>query len=237
MFEFLAIVTNNTSPTLQSLWYVIPGGLLGGLLQPIVAKLNPKSGDPEISTYFLGPLLGVAAAGITVYVLAKTQTNDVLHLLFFSLLCGLAFPAILTNAVDQIGKRTSEAEKKTNKAVDKVKNAAAENKAEAATELKSVLVKNPADGISAAGKITVNAAAGDAVRNMAESAASATPAQAREMVEQLREVASIAQTAGYNETANVAADALEKLSTADDIADKSVRKMAGDAAERIKSAN
>jgi hypothetical protein len=237
MFEYFASGTSNTSPTLQSLYYVIPGGLMGGLLQPIVSKLNPRTGDPEISSYILGPLLGLAAAGITVYVLAKTQTGDVLHLLFFSLLCGMAFPAILTNAVDQIGKRTREAEKRTVRAADKVKNALAENKAEAATELKSVLVKNPADEISAAGKIAVGAAAGEALRNMAESAASSTPAQAKEMVEQLREVASIAQTAGYTDTANVAADALQKLSTAEDIADKTVRKMAGDAADRIKSAN
>jgi hypothetical protein len=216
----------------QALWIVVFGGFIGGLLQPVVSRLNPRTPAPETSHYLLGPLLGIAAAGISVFVLANSKTDDALRLLFFALLCGLAFPAILTSAVDNVSKRTDEVRKEVAEIADKARSNDPTQLADAVNQLRSTLVQNPANAITAEGQASVEKSAEQAVRNIAQTV-EADAAQARVVVEQLRDVATVAQSAGYGDLAQKTTETLEKLSQTDSIKDKDAKKAAEDAVTHL----
>lgn len=217
-----------------SLGIVALGGLIGGALQPVVATLHPRIDAPPNIHYLFSPLLGVAAAGISVFVLANTETDksDWLELLFFSVLCGLAFPAILTSAIDNVGKRTGEVQREmTGIAQQAVSNNPATVVA-TGDKLKEVIIANPAATITTDGQKAVETTGQLAVKNLAETVA-ADPAQAREVVEQLKEVATVAKSAGYIDLAQSTGAELAKLAESNDITDKDTKKLAETFAERI----
>jgi hypothetical protein len=218
----------------QALLLVIAGGVIGGLLQPVYARLNPRTDAPPPIHFLWSPLLGVAAAGITVFVIAHTDTDKALPILFFSLLCGLAFPAILASAVDNVGKNTANVQAKVANIADKAQSNDPSEVANAVGQLKTVMGNNPAKTITDQGQKLVEASAAEAVRNIAETAM-AKPEQTREIVEQLRDVGTVAQSAGYLDTAIKAADELEKLASDTSLTDRAAKKIAEDAATRLKA--
>ena len=209
------------------------GGLLGGLLQPVAAKLSPKASDQSNISFLYSGLLGIAAAGISVYVIAHTKTDEALPLFFFALLCGLGFPAVIASAVDGIGKKTADAQREMSKIADQASSSNPEVVALSSQQLKTTMLQHPADSISAAGKTSVDAIASKAISNIAQTVQGA-PESTRDIVEQLKEVATVAQTAGYSETANAAADELAKLSVDKGLNDKDAKLIAKEASERIK---
>jgi hypothetical protein len=89
------------------------GGMIGGFLTTV-----PALGEPAIWTDFglaswfkfvLGPvLLGAAASGIGVFVLTTTDTTLKARMFFFAIICGLAFPSILTSAKESVGSMRSQ---------------------------------------------------------------------------------------------------------------------------------
>ncbi len=227
-----AVYTFESVFSTPALWIVALGGAIGGILQPIVAKLNPKTPAPENSQYWQSPLLGIAAAGISVYVVANTDTNEALRLFFFAVLCGLAFPTVLTSAVDSVGKRTDKVQQEVADIANKARSNDPAVLATATESLKATMIMNPAESITDQGQKSVETSAELALRNIAATVA-ADPGQAREVIEQLKEVATVAQSAGYADTALKAGQELQKLSEGDNI-NNATKKIAEEAAERIK---
>ena len=219
-----------TSAADANLGIVVLGGLLGGLLQPVVAKLNPRSEDPPIGAYWQSPLLGVAAAGISVYVLAHSNTHDAIPLLFFALLCGLAFPAVLTSAVDNIGRRTTNVQREIAAIAADAKSDGIEDTAKAAKDLRTVLSQNPPESVKPEGQGVIETAAEQVVTNIARTLA-ATPTLQRQVVDELKDVGAVAKTAGWAKTAQAAAEQLMNLS--ETIDDKTTKAAAEQAAHRL----
>jgi len=190
---------------------VIFGGLVGGLLQPVVARLRPNAENPPTSSYWQSPLLGVAAAGISIYVLADSNTKEPLRILFFALLCGLAFPAVLTTAVDNISRRTREVTREVAAIAQQAKADGIEETAKAAQALRTVLVQNPPASITPAAQEVIETAAQKAVSSIAETPVT-TIALQRQLIDELKEVGTVAKNAGWTGTAQEAADQLKKMS-------------------------
>ncbi|MCW3847217.1 hypothetical protein OF829_08185 [Sphingomonas sp. LB-2] len=213
-----------------NLGVVIVGGLLGGLLQPIVAKLNPRSESPSLGAYWQSPLLGVAAAGITIYVLAHTDTNAAMPTLFFSLLCGLAFPAVLTSAVDNVGKRTDNVQREIAEIASNAKADGIEETVKAARNLRTVLSQNPPGSMKPEAQTVIEASAEQALNNIAQTPAETATLQ-RQVIEELKDVGAVALSAGWEKTAQAAAEQLKKLSETVD--DKTAKAAAEHGAERL----
>lgn len=197
--SFLAIATE------ANLGLVIAGGLIGGLLQPVFAKLNPRSDDPPNINFLFAPILGVAAAGISIYVIANSDTDAPMRILFFALLCGLAFPAILTSAVDNVARRTETVQKQVAQIASDASSDGIAETAQAASQLKAVLSRNPSDTLKSGGQAVIEKSAKMAVNNIANTAM-VDPAARDRIVQELREVKAVADAAGWNETASAAAD-------------------------------
>jgi hypothetical protein len=228
--SFLGIDAFLTAAANANLGVVILGGLLGGLLQPVVAKLNPRADNPSGGAYWQSPLLGVAAAGISIYVLAHTDTKDAMPTLFFALLCGLAFPAVLTAAVDNVGQRTNEVQHQMAAIAANARSDGIEETARAAKDLRTVLSQNPPGSVKPEGQGVIEAAAEQAVANIAQTPTD-TIGLVRQLVEELKDVGAVAQSAGWDKTAQAASDQLKKLS--ETIADKATKAVAEHAAERL----
>jgi hypothetical protein len=217
-----------------NLGIVMLGGLLGGMLQPVYARLNPDKPNPTSGNSAWSALLGVAAAGISIYVVANSETDDPVRLLFFALLCGLAFPAVLTSAVDSVSKRTQDAAREVAQAAKQAKSDDIVQTAQAADHLKNTLASNPSDAIGSKGLSVVEATAQIAVQNIAETATT-NPESTAEVINQLQQVGAVARTAGYPGTVQVAADELNKL--ADAQTDDAMKTIAQDAAKQLGSSD
>lgn len=215
-----------------NLGVVLIGGVAGGLLQPIYARLNPDRKNPPSGHFLWSALLGLAAAGISVYVVANSNTTEPVRLLFFSLLCGLAFPSVLTSAVDSVSKRTEEMQRDMAVIAQQARSNEIADTAEAANQLKTTLARHPAETINAGGVSVVEASAQIAVQNIAETA-NTNPETASSVVNQLQQVGTVARTTGYEATANAVADELKKLSSGADI-DDAAKDAAREAARRLK---
>jgi len=213
-----------------NLGVVLIGGLIGGLLQPAYAKLNPDRPDPAGGHVLWCALLGVAAAGISVYVVANNENMDPTRLLFFALLCGLAFPSVLASAVDGVGKRTLQLQRDVAQIAEQAKSNDIASTTQAADQLKTTLARNPIDAIGSKGVPVVEASAQIAVQNIAETAA-ANPGATSDVINQLQQVGAVAKTAGYTETVKAAADELVKLSEAQ--SDAAIKAIARDAANKL----
>lgn len=205
------------------------GGALGGLLQPIVAKLDPSSPNPELSNWFLGPVLGVAAAGITVFVLANSRTEEKLRLLFFSLLCGLAFPTVLTSAVDSLDPKSQAVEQKAADIADK---AAKGESGKAAAELTRTMAQNPSTGsIDQGTERKLEVSAGTVVSDLAEKAGAGAPDSAG-AIETLKQIGTTARDAGYDGVALRVTEELKKIE-GDSGAATAQQQSAGEAADAV----
>lgn len=213
-----------------NLGLVVLGGLCGGLLQPVYARLNPDRPNPATSHAMWCALLGLAAAGISVYVVANSQTDQPIRLLFFSVLCGLAFPSVLTSAVDSVGKRTEQVQRDVAQIAKDAKSDDMVTTAQAADQLKTTLARNPIDAIGSKGVPVVEATAQIAVQNIAETATN-NPATTAEVINQLQQVGAVAKTAGYTATVKTAAAELAKLGEGP--ASEEIKAIARDAADRL----
>jgi hypothetical protein len=193
-----------------NLGVVLFGGVIGGLLQPIYARLNPDRTNPPGGDFLWSALLGLAAAGISVYVVANSNTHDPVRLLFFSLLCGLAFPSVLTSAVDSVSKKTQQLQDNVTRAADQARSDDPVETALAADQLKKALASSPLDALGGRGVSGVEANAQIAVQNIAGTA-SANPESASDVINQLQQVATVAKTMGYEATATTAEEEIKKL--------------------------
>jgi len=194
-----------------NLGVVLLGGLAGGLLQPIFARLNPDRQNPSSGHFAWSALLGVAAAGISVYVIANSETGNAIQLLFFSLLCGLAFPSVLTSAVDSVSKQTQDVQDTVAKAAEQARSNNIDDTSQAAKQLKNTLARNPAGVLASKGVTSVEATAQIAVQNIADTA-TGNPGATPEVINQLQQVETVARTTGYEATAKAAAEEIRKLS-------------------------
>lgn len=195
-----------------NLGMVFIGGIVGGLLQPVVARLNPRTDNPPNINFLYSPLLGFAAAGISVYVVANSKTDEPIHLLFFALLCGLAFPSVLTSAVDNVTRRTNEMQQQVANIAEKARDDGPGSTVEAANELKATLAHNPAATVNESGKMQIENLSQQAVSNIGKSAdANANPNVTALIIKQLEEVATIARSSGWQGTARAADSELDRL--------------------------
>jgi hypothetical protein len=196
MEKFLQLVGKNVDG--QSLFIVLLGGLIGGLLQPAVASFTPGSDDVALSSWFLGPILGAAAAGIAVFVVANSNTEEKLRLLFFSLLCGIAFPSVLSSAVEQLDQRSLDA---INDAEAINAAAAKGSDKQAAEKLTETILKYPSgSSLEPEAQERLEASAQQVVSSLGEKANKNDPA-AEQAVDQLRQIGTAAKAAGYDGTA------------------------------------
>lgn len=215
---------------LSSVALVAIGGFLGGLLQPVVATLNPAQVNPTISNYLLGPFLGIAAAGITVFVLANSNTENKLRLLFFSLLCGLAFPAVLTSAVEGVNPQSQEVSDRAAEIATEVVTGSTNT---AATDLTKTMLDNPTSGnVDRSAEAQLESTAQTVVSKLADRAESGQGATADKAIEQLKQIGTAAHSAGYDGTALRVAKELRKIEASTD-AGSSQKEVAGDAANEI----
>jgi hypothetical protein len=234
-WEFICKAAEWSAPLACSaggnLGIVVFGGVIGGLLQPIYSRLHPDHPNPTGKYFLWSALLGLAAAGISVYVVANSKQDDAIRLLFFSLLCGLAFPSVLTSAVNSIGKHTAEVKENVEQIAEKARSNDAEQTAQAADQLKTALARNPVGAIDAKGVSGVDAVAQIAVQNIAETAKADSdllPA----VINQLQQVGTIARAAGYTGTVETAATELSKLGLTQD--DGPIKSSAEHAAEGLR---
>lgn len=213
---------------------VAAGGVIGGSLQPVVAKFLPgASAAPTRFGFLMSPALGIAAAGISVFVIAHTDTAKGLPLFFFSMLCGLGFPVVLSQAVGSLGKTTAAATREVSKIADQANSNDPLVVAAATTQLREAMVKTPATTVTEDGANKIAESASRAVANIAQTA-QAAPAEARSIVDQLVAVATVAQSAGYDATTAEVAKQLEMLSKDKNVPDVDAKKVAGEAADRFK---
>lgn len=194
---------------LTSVKLVALGGFLGGLLQPAVAQLNPAQNNPTFANLTLGPILGIAAAGITVFVLANSNTEDRLRLLFFSLLCGLTFPTVLTSAVEGVN---SQSRKVTERAAEIASQAVSGNASAAATDLTKTMLENPTSSdVDRSAEAQLESTAGTVVSKLADRAEGGSEASAAQAIEQLKQIGTAARSAGYDGTAIRVTNELKKI--------------------------
>lgn len=192
----------------QVMGLVALGGACGGLLQPILARFDPSQQNPDFSNWFLGPILGVAAAGITVFVLANSNTENKLRLLFFSLLCGLAFPSVLTRAVDTLDPVSQEVVKKAEDIAEKTAKGKTE---QAAVELTATMSQNPATAaVEKEAEQKLEASANAVVSDLVQKAGTET-AGGQEAVEHLKQIGDSARDSGYDGVALRVNDELQKI--------------------------
>lgn len=193
----------------QDIGLVAIGGGFGGFLQPILARFDPSQQNPDFSNWFLGPILGIAAAGITVFVLANSNTENKLRLLFFSLLCGLAFPSVLTRAVETLDPVSQEV---VSKAEDIAAKAATGKTEQAAVELATTMTQNPATvAVQKEAEQKLEASANAVVSDLVEKAGSAESSTEQAAVERLKQIGDSARDAGYDGVALRVNDELQRI--------------------------
>lgn len=220
----------------QDIALVSFGGAFGGFLQPILARFDPSQQNPDFSNWFLGPVLGIAAAGITVFVLANSNTENKLRLLFFSLLCGLAFPSVLTRAVDSLDAQSQVVE---DRAKEIAESSAKGKSFQAANELTKTMAQNPSTvAIEQQSQEKLEISASTVVDNLAAKAV-ANSSGSSAAIEQLKQIGTTARNAGYDGVALKVTEELKQIeaSTGSNAAQKEVATEAADAADAIIGVN
>ncbi len=213
-----------------NLGVVVVGGLIGGLLQPIYQRLSEDHPDPPSTGYLANALLGLAAAGITVYVATDARHEDAIRLLFFAMLCGLAFPSVLNSAVSGLGKRTEDVQRSVAKIASDTRSNDLDDTTKGADQLRTTLADNPAAAIGARGIPVIEASAQTAVRNIAQTA-KLDPNLASEVINQLQQLGAVAKIAGYFQTVEAAGEQLAKLGAAQ--SDQGLKAIANEAAKQF----
>jgi fluoride ion exporter CrcB/FEX len=203
------LMGNIKADDVSSIKLVALGGFLGGLLQPAVAQLDTSTSGPTISNWLIGPLLGIAAAGITVFVLANSNTENKMRLLFFSLLCGLAFPTVLTSAVEGVSAQSKEVADKAGEIATK---AVAGNATGAAVDLTKTMLENPTSAdVDRDAEAQLDNTADAVVTTLGDKVAAGEGEGADKAFEQLKQIGAAARSAGYDGTANRVDEELDKI--------------------------
>ncbi len=233
--EIFDRVASSISPVDRfALGIVSLGGAIGGFLLPVMEQSGLVEARLSVG-FLLAPLLGIAAAGISVFVLANCRLDDKLRLLFFSLLCGLTFPSVLASAMNAQSQAGVKAEKAADKITETVVRLGNE---EASDAIVKALKENQADALSgdpAAAEKLENAA--KVVVDRLASAASG-PVDPKANINRLKEVGEAAMESGHDATVIAVASALqtlEKGNPANDAAQKASEELLV-APERAKSA-
>jgi hypothetical protein len=210
VLEIFDKVASSISPVDKlALGIVSLGGAVGGFLLPVMQSSGLVESRLSVG-FALAPLLGIAAAGISVFVLANCRLDDKLRLLFFSLLCGLTFPTVLASAMNA----QSQAGIKAEKAADAITATAGklDNK-QASEAIVKALEANQADALSddpdAAEKLET---AAKAVVDRLASAAS-NPADPEANIANLSKIGEAAKASGHDATVVAVASALQTLET------------------------
>ncbi len=196
----------------RALGIVAAGGAIGGLLLPVMEKSGLV--ESRLSVGFMtAPLLGIAAAGISVFVLANCRLEDKLRLLFFSLLCGLTFPTVLATAMNAQSPAGKKADDAANKIYANAGSGNATIRPETVTATTEALVKNNAstlnDDPEAAKKL--ESAASVVVGQLATTTQSNTATIAN--IESLKKIGEAAKMGGHDATVVAVASALQRLET------------------------
>lgn len=208
VLEIIDRVASSISPVDRlALGIVSLGGAIGGFLLPVMEQSGLVESRLSVG-FLLAPLLGIAAAGISVFVLANCRLDDKLRLLFFSLLCGLTFPTVLAsamNATSQAAKKAEAAAETITANVGKLSNAdtseaivkaLAENNAAALTDDPEAAVK-----LENAAQVVV-----DRLTNTVSS-----PADSKANIENLTKIGEAAKASGHDATVVAVASALQTL--------------------------
>ena len=111
------------------------GGLVGGLLY--VATGGDLGDNEDILGYIVACFGGICAAGIGVFVLANSNTEDRFRLLFFSVVCGFSYPVVL-EAARNVAPTSSE------NAIADARSAVQRDPVEASGSLAETIKENPA---------------------------------------------------------------------------------------------
>lgn len=210
VLEIFDKVASSISPVDKlALGIVSLGGAVGGFLLPVMQSAGLV--ESRLSVGFpLAPLLGIAAAGISVFVLANCRLDDKLRLLFFSLLCGLTFPTVLAtamNAQSQAGIKAEKAAEVITATAGKLDNKAASD------AIVKALEANQADALSddpdAAEKLET---AAKVVVDRLASAAS-NPVDPEANIANLSKIGEAAKASGHDATVVAVASALQTLET------------------------
>ena len=184
----------------RTLLTVVVGGVVGGILYRI---LGGDVGDwPGAAGYFVASFGGACAAGIGVFVLANSARNDHLRILFFSVVCGFSYPAVLEAAKTAA---PTAAEKQVEAASDALKR----DTVSGAKTLAVAIEQNPALETPP-----------DAGRELAQVATTAIDSIGQETpkedgIDALRSIGVASAKAGYVTQAQRAAERLGGLKTPD----------------------
>jgi uncharacterized protein (UPF0335 family) len=178
----------------------------------------------------LGPVLGIAAAGITVFVLANSNTENKLRLLFFSLLCGLAFPTVLTSALESVNAQSQEV---VDRAAEIATEVVAGNASAAASDLTKTMLDNPTSAnVDRSAEAQLESTAQSVVSKLADRAEAGEGASADRAIEQLKQIGTAARSSGYDGTAIRVTKELRKIEASTD-AGTQQKETAGAAANDI----
>ncbi|WEK47394.1 MAG: hypothetical protein P0Y56_03660 [Candidatus Andeanibacterium colombiense] len=196
--------------------------------------MTPRLESPEPGKFAqnigLSGLLGIAAAGISAYVLTDATHTDAVRLLFLALISGLAFPAVLTSAMDTKGQQTSRLQQEVLRITDNATTPDIGETAKAAKELRLVLAQNPAESVKPDGQGVIDTMAQQAVNNIAQTPATKI-AEQRQVVEELKEVGTVAQNTGWDKTTQAVIDQLKILGEKTD--NDALKASAAQAVERL----
>ena len=103
MFAKLLDSIRRTFTAHPHLFIVLISGMFGGILAAPIQALFRTNGN--LTLFALPPLhlwqytffavFGALAAGFSIYMAANSRREDLVHLFFFALSCGIGFPAVL----------------------------------------------------------------------------------------------------------------------------------------------
>lgn len=196
---------------LYALVNVLIGGLLGGALYAFTDESKPN--------FWVATFAGAIAAGISIFVLAGTDTNNVLRLIFFAVVSGYSYPIILKAARDSIVNRSGSAEPqlKAAKAQAKVapKQAADTLKAVFSVNAAIDVDKNRASAIANAARDTVATIAAGVGDKIAAGVGDKTEAQVSSAIDSMKSIGNAATQAGYIQVTNEVINQLKSLSKGD----------------------
>ena len=174
------------------------GGLIGGLLY--VSTGGDLGDNDGIAGYFVACFGGICAAGIGVFVLANSNTEDRFRLLFFSVVCGFSYPVVL-EAARNVAPTSSE------NAIADARSAVQRDPVEASGSLAETIKENPA--------LATEPGAGVEIANLTTQAIDTIKpkSNAGEGVRALEIIGVAAAKAGYNDQARRAIERLEGVKT------------------------
>ena len=188
---------------LYALVNVLIGGLLGGALYAFTDESKPN--------FWVATFAGAIAAGISIFVLAGTDTNNVLRLIFFAVVSGYSYPIILKAARDSIVNRSGSAEPQLKAAKAQAKVAPKQ----AADTLKAVFSVNAAIDVDKNRASAIANAARDTVATIAAGVGDKTEAQVSSAIDSMKSIGNAATQAGYIQVTNEVINQLKSLSKGD----------------------